>query len=61
MHSDLQVALVSQDPLAGLGDAMMRLHPLVGDYPFAVVLPDNLFRGRQRSSPRGTGTPPPRF
>ena len=49
-HSDLQVVLVSQDQPAGLGDAMMRARHLVGDHPFAVVLPDNLFRGSNQTA-----------
>jgi UTP-glucose-1-phosphate uridylyltransferase len=50
VRSDLRVVLVSQDRPAGLGDAMMRARPLVGDHPFAVVLPDNLFRGPNQAS-----------
>ena len=50
VHSDLQVVLVSQDQPAGLGDAMMRARPLVGDHPFAVVLPDNFFRGPNQTA-----------
>jgi UTP--glucose-1-phosphate uridylyltransferase len=50
VHSDLQVVLVSQDRPAGLGGAMMRVRPLVGDHPFAVVLPDNLFRGPNQTA-----------
>jgi UTP--glucose-1-phosphate uridylyltransferase len=44
-QSGLQVVLVSQDRPAGLGDALLRTRALVGAHPFAVVLPDNLFRG----------------
>jgi UTP--glucose-1-phosphate uridylyltransferase len=50
MRSDLQVVLVSQDRPAGLGDAMMQARPLVGDQPFALVLPDNLFRGPNQTA-----------
>lgn len=46
-----RVELVSQDRPAGLGDALLRTRRLVGDRPFAVLLPDNLFRG-----PNQTGT-----
>jgi UTP--glucose-1-phosphate uridylyltransferase len=41
----LRVELVSQDRPAGLGDALMRARDLVEGQPFAVMLPDNLFRG----------------
>jgi UTP--glucose-1-phosphate uridylyltransferase len=47
---DLRVELVSQDRPAGLGDAMLRTRPLVGNQPFAVVLPDNLFRGPNQTA-----------
>jgi UTP--glucose-1-phosphate uridylyltransferase len=45
-----RVELASQDRPAGLGDAMLRARPAVGDHPFAVVLPDNLFRGPNQTA-----------
>ena len=48
--SGLEVVLVSQDRPGGLGDALMRARSLVGDEPFAVVLPDNLFRGPNQTA-----------
>lgn len=44
------VELVSQDRPAGLGDAMLRARGAIGDHPFAVVLPDNLFRGPNQTA-----------
>jgi UTP-glucose-1-phosphate uridylyltransferase len=46
----LRVELVSQDRPAGLGDALLRARGLVGERPFAVVLPDNLFRGPNQTA-----------
>jgi UTP--glucose-1-phosphate uridylyltransferase len=46
----LRVELVPQDRPAGLGDAMVRARPLIGERPFAVVLPDNLFRGPNQTA-----------
>jgi UTP--glucose-1-phosphate uridylyltransferase len=48
--SGFQVVLVSQDRPAGLGDALMRARSLLDHEPFAVVLPDNLFRGPNQTS-----------
>jgi UTP--glucose-1-phosphate uridylyltransferase len=48
--SELRVVLVSQDRPAGLGDALMRARSLLGGDPFAVVLPDNLFRGPNQTA-----------
>lgn len=45
-----RVELVSQDRPAGLGDAMLRARGAIGDQPFAVVLPDNLFRGPNQTA-----------
>ena len=45
-----RVELVSQDRPAGLGDAMLRARASIGDCPFAVVLPDNLFRGPNQTA-----------
>jgi UTP--glucose-1-phosphate uridylyltransferase len=45
-----QVELRSQDRPAGLGDAMLRGRDAIGDHPFAVVLPDNLFRGTNQTA-----------
>lgn len=45
-----EVDLVSQDRPAGLGDAMLRTRDLIGERPFAVVLPDNLFRGANQTT-----------
>jgi UTP--glucose-1-phosphate uridylyltransferase len=45
-----RVELVSQDRPAGLGDAMVRARSAIGDHPFAVVLPDNLFRGPNQTA-----------
>jgi UTP--glucose-1-phosphate uridylyltransferase len=44
-RSGLAVETVTQDRPAGLGDALLRARPAIGIAPFAVVLPDNLFRG----------------
>lgn len=44
------VELVSQERPAGLGDAMLRARELIGEHPFAVVLPDNLFRGPNQTA-----------
>ncbi|MGN6391918.1 MAG: sugar phosphate nucleotidyltransferase [Gemmatimonadales bacterium] len=44
------VELVSQDRPAGLGDAMLRARGAIGDRPFAVLLPDNLFRGPNQTA-----------
>jgi UTP--glucose-1-phosphate uridylyltransferase len=44
------VELVSQERPAGLGDAMLRARELIGERPFAVVLPDNLFRGPNQTA-----------
>ena len=44
------VELVSQARPAGLGDAMLRARDAIGDRPFAVVLPDNLFRGPNQTA-----------
>lgn len=44
------VELVSQDRPAGLGDAMRRARGAIGERPFAVLLPDNLFRGPNQTS-----------
>jgi UTP--glucose-1-phosphate uridylyltransferase len=41
----VELAFVPQDRPAGLGDALLRARDLLGGVPFAVVLPDNLFRG----------------
>ncbi|MGH7512502.1 MAG: sugar phosphate nucleotidyltransferase [Gemmatimonadales bacterium] len=41
----LRVEEVSQERPAGLGHAMLRARALIGERPFAVVLPDNLFLG----------------
>jgi UTP--glucose-1-phosphate uridylyltransferase len=46
----LQVELVSQDRPAGLGDAMLRARGRIGERPFAVVLPDNLFAGLNQTA-----------
>lgn len=46
----LEVVLVSQDRPAGLGDALMRARTILGDSPFAVVLPDNLFKGPNQTA-----------
>src|SRR5688572_32164612 len=48
--SELRVVLVSQDRPAGLGDALMRARSLLDGDPFAVVLPDNLFRGTNQTA-----------
>ena len=48
--SQLRVVLVSQDRPAGLGDALMQARSLLGGDPFAVVLPDNLFRGPNQTA-----------
>jgi len=45
-----RVELVSQHRPAGLGDAMVRARAAIGDHPFAVVLPDNLFRGPNQTA-----------
>jgi UTP--glucose-1-phosphate uridylyltransferase len=45
-----RVELVSQDRPAGLGDAMLRARATIGDRPFSVVLPDNLFRGPNQTA-----------
>jgi UTP--glucose-1-phosphate uridylyltransferase len=45
-----RVELVSQERPAGLGDAMLRARDAIGDQPFAVVLPDNLFRGPNQTA-----------
>lgn len=45
-----RVELVSQDRPAGLGDAMLRARGQIGERPFAVVLPDNLFRGPNQTA-----------
>jgi UTP--glucose-1-phosphate uridylyltransferase len=44
------VELVSQDRPAGLGDALLRARAAVGEHPFAVLLPDNLFRGPNQTA-----------
>ncbi len=49
-RSSLEVVLVSQDRPAGLGDALMKGCPLLGGQPFAVVLPDNLFKGPNQTA-----------
>jgi len=36
---------VRQPAMLGLGDAVLRARPLIGDAPFAVVLPDDLIDG----------------
>ena len=41
----LTIEFVPQDRPAGLGDALLRARPLLRGAPFAVLLPDNLFRG----------------
>src|SRR5205814_6963793 len=46
----LRVEEVSQERPAGLGDAMLRARALIGERPFAVVLPDNLFRGPNQTA-----------
>lgn len=45
-----RVELRSQDRPAGLGDAMLLARDAIGDSPFAVVLPDNLFRGLNQTA-----------
>lgn len=45
-----RVELVAQDRPAGLGDAMRRARGPIGNHPFAVVLPDNLFRGPNQTA-----------
>jgi UTP-glucose-1-phosphate uridylyltransferase len=49
-RSELQVVVVSQDRPAGLGDALLRARSLLAGDPFAVVLPDNLFRGPNQTA-----------
>ena len=49
-RSRLEVVLVSQDRPAGLGDAILKGRHVVGDQPFAVVLPDNLFQGPNQTA-----------
>ena len=46
----LRIELVSQDRPTGLGDAMLRARDMIGEHPFAVVLPDNLFRGPNQTA-----------
>jgi UTP--glucose-1-phosphate uridylyltransferase len=41
----LALEFVPQDAPRGLGDALLRARSLLGGAPFAVALPDNLFRG----------------
>lgn len=41
----LELVFVPQERPAGLGDALLRTRSLLGGKPFAVLLPDNLFRG----------------
>ncbi len=45
-----RVELASQERPAGLGDAMLRARGPIGDRPFAVILPDNLFRGPNQTA-----------
>jgi UTP-glucose-1-phosphate uridylyltransferase len=45
-----RVELVAQERPAGLGDAMLRARGHIGDRPFAVLLPDNLFRGPSQTA-----------
>jgi len=45
-----RIELVSQDRPAGLGDALLRARGTIGESPFAVVLPDNLFRGPNQTA-----------
>ena len=45
-----RIELVSQDRPAGLGDALLRARDIIGERPFAVVLPDNLFRGPNQTA-----------
>jgi UTP--glucose-1-phosphate uridylyltransferase len=49
-RAGLEVLLVSQDHPAGLGDAILRTRSVIGESPFAVVLPDNLFKGPNQTA-----------
>lgn len=42
----VQFAYVRQKEMKGLGHAILQARNLVGDEPFAVILPDNVFSGR---------------
>jgi UTP--glucose-1-phosphate uridylyltransferase len=42
----VQFAYVRQKEMRGLGHAILQARNLVGDEPFAVILPDNLFCGK---------------
>ncbi|MBA3658139.1 MAG: NTP transferase domain-containing protein [Gemmatimonadales bacterium] len=48
--SALEIVTVEQERPAGLGDALLQARAIVGDDPFAVVLPDNLFRGPNQTA-----------
>lgn len=41
----VEFAYVRQKEMKGLGHAIYQAHHLVGDEPFAVILPDNVFNG----------------
>lgn len=42
----VQFAYVRQKEMKGLGHAILQARNLVGDEPFAVILPDNVFSGK---------------
>jgi CTP:molybdopterin cytidylyltransferase MocA len=62
MRADLQVVLVSQDRPAGLGDDAGASPWAISRSPWSSPrISSAVPTRRQQCSPRGTGTPPPRF
>jgi len=44
----VKISFIEQPKPLGLGDAMWRCRDLIGDEPFALLLPDNVFAARSR-------------